>query len=90
MIPCFQTYNLDMSICWSMKRLGERLKPHQGQPRGLVSVDKTGHVTVDGQVRDGAGFGNRLRFSLPFDQTLLRSTLLVLDKAQVEIRKNKA
>jgi hypothetical protein len=56
----------------------------------LVSVDKTGHVTVEGELMDGAGIGNQLRFSIHFDQTFLWRTLSELDAALFEIHEKKA
>ncbi len=51
----------------------------EGQLNLKLSVDKLGHVTVDGEAVDIAGVGNKLIFQMNFDQSYLSQTLQELD-----------
>src|SRR5262245_55756303 len=42
-------------------------KTLEGQLHLVVTVDKTGHITVTGMLREDAGTGNELRFEIRFD-----------------------
>jgi hypothetical protein len=64
-------------------------KTIEGQLHLLVEVDRLGHVKATGELLDAAGVGNRLRFEIHFDQTLLWHTISELDESLFEIRENK-
>ena len=65
------------------------LKTLEGQLHIVVEVDKLGHVTAKGELCDGAGIGNVLRFEIRFDQTLLWHTISELGEALLEISEKK-
>lgn len=44
-----------------------------------IGVDKLGHISIKGEVRDEAGMGNKLIFEMGFDQTFLTHTIQELD-----------
>jgi len=93
-----------MSILASdMKRFLEALEPVYRDLRGTaefttiehqlylkVVIDHVGHVRVTGEVRDDSSFGNRLTFTLDFDQTVLQRTLSELRYALSELQKSAA
>ncbi len=76
-------------LCRSLSGKAE-LKTIEGQLQMLVEVDRTGHITVSGELSDRAGAGNRLHFTLRFDQTFLWHTVSELDEALYEIREASA
>lgn len=96
--------SVSMSIlCSELMRFKEELEPLYRTLRGkaefntierqlhlVVTVDKTGHVTVQGELMDGAGVGNELHFTLRFDQTLLWHTIAEIDEAFFAIREKNA
>ena len=51
-----------------------------------VECDHVGHIRVTGHIRDDASFGNRLTFTLEFDQTILQRTLSELRHALSELQ----
>jgi len=57
----------------------------EDQIRINVEIDRLGHVKVTGHLKDGAGFGNTLRFELAFDQTTLAHTISELQGALQEL-----
>lgn len=85
-----QRFKEELEPVYQKLRGKAELKTLEGQLHLVVSVDKTGHVTVEGEVMDGAGIGNQLRFTIRFDQTLLRHTISELDEALSEIHEKKA
>jgi hypothetical protein len=48
-----------------------------------INVDKLGHISISGEVRDEAGTGNRLIFEMSFDQTYLSRTIRELEEVVV-------
>jgi hypothetical protein len=62
------------------------LKTLERQLHLLVKSDHTGHITVTGELFDRAGDGNKLCFTLRFDQTRLWHTVSELDEALFEIK----
>ena len=58
----------------------------EGQLGLRVECDCLGHVRVTGHVTDDPSFGNRLTFTLEFDQTILRRSLSELRVALSELQ----
>lgn len=92
-----------MILAGDMKRFLDALEPVYRDLRGTaeftaiehqlylkVEINGVGHVRVTGEVRDDASFGNRLAFTLEFDQTVLRRTLSELRHALSELHKTAA
>jgi hypothetical protein len=46
-----------------------------------IEVNKLGHVTASGYLKDDASFGNRLKFKIEYDQTLLFHTICEINEA---------
>lgn len=84
-----QQFNAELEPVYRDLHGQAELKTLEGQIHLLVSVDTTGHITVEGELMDGAGIGNRLQFSICFDQTLLWHTISELDRALLEIHEQK-
>ena len=51
------------------------------QLRLVLTTDGRGHVELEGELSDEPGVGNKLRFSLEFDQTQLSDSIAQLEKA---------
>jgi hypothetical protein len=49
-----------------------------------LTGDGKGHVELRGEVSDQAGVGNRLHFTLQFDQSQLRASIHELERATSE------
>jgi hypothetical protein len=45
-----------------------------------VSVDKLGHINIEGKISDQAGIGNELAFHMEIDQTYLTQTVAQLNR----------
>jgi hypothetical protein len=61
----------------------------EGQLSLYLVGDGKGHIELRGQVADQAGIGNRLHFTLQFDQTQLRTSIYELERVvtQFPVRK---
>lgn len=79
----------ELELLYRALRGKAEFKTIEGQLHVVVEVDKLGHVTARGELFDGAGVGNELRFEIRFDQTLLWHTVSELDEALFEIREKK-
>ena len=92
-----------MILASDMQRFRDALEPLYRDLRGTaefttiehqiglkVEVDRVGHIRVTGHVKDDASFGNRLTFTLEFDQTILQRTLSELSRALSELHKSAA
>jgi len=60
----------------------------EGQLSLQLSGDGKGHIELRGEVADQAGIGNRLHFSLAFDQSQLGASIRELEKviSQFQVR----
>lgn len=73
------------SFCQDVRQLYDDLKSPavfntlEGQFALTLSGDGIGHVSVDGEVLDQAGDGNRLRFRFGIDETYLPPIIRDLD-----------
>jgi hypothetical protein len=52
----------------------------EGQLNLLLNGDGKGHIELKGEVADQAGIGNRLNFTLHFDQSQLGASIRELEK----------
>jgi hypothetical protein len=52
----------------------------EGQLNLLLNGDGKGHIELQGEVMDQAGIGNRLNFTLNFDQSQLGASIRELEK----------
>ncbi len=52
----------------------------EGQLNLLLNGDGKGHIELQGEVADQAGIGNRLNFTLHFDQSQLGASIRELEK----------
>ena len=57
----------------------------EGQLGLRLVGDGKGHIALTGEVADYAGIGNRLHFSLHFDQTQLRVSICQLERITSQI-----
>jgi hypothetical protein len=51
----------------------------EGQLHLQLTGDRKGHIELIGEILDQAGIGNKLRFKLKFDQSMLRSSIRELE-----------
>ena len=56
----------------------------EGQLGLRLSGDGKGHIELQGEVADQAGIGNRLHFTLQFDQSQLRVSISELERVTVK------
>lgn len=73
------------SFCQEVRQLYDDLKSPavfntlEGQLALTLSGDGIGHISVDGEVLDQTGYGNRLQFHFEIDQTYLPPIIRALD-----------